>query len=207
MPKWPPPWIEISDPDVLAAVARVPRHRFVSPDLQGQAYEDHPLPIGYGQTISQPFVVALMTQLLALAPAARVLEIGTGCGYQTAVLAELARMVYTVEVIPELAAEAEARLGALGYANIHFRLGNGWEGWPDEAPFDGIVVTAAAVDWPPALVAQLAEGGNLVIPVGPAGWDQELWQATKVEGSLIKRRVGPVRFVPLVSGASDQTLL
>ena len=205
MPKWPPPWIEITDPDVLAAVARVPRHRFVSPDLQEQAYEDHPLPIGFGQTISQPFVVALMTQLLTLAPTARVLEIGTGCGYQTAILAELARVVYTVEVIPELATEAETRLAALGYTNIHFRLGNGWEGWPEEAPFDGIVVTAAPADWPPSLSAQLAEGGNLVIPVGPAGWDQELWQATKVEGALIKRRVGPVRFVPLVSGASDRS--
>lgn len=207
MPKWPPPWIEITDPDVLAAVARVPRHRFVSADLQEQAYQDHPLPIGYGQTISQPFVVALMTQLLRLAPTARVLEIGTGCGYQTAILAELASLVYTVEVIPALATEAETRLAALGYTNIAFRLGNGWEGWPEEAPFDGIVVTAAAADWPYALITQLAEGGTLVIPVGPAGWDQELWQATKVEGALIKRRVGPVRFVPLVSGASDQTNL
>ncbi len=204
MPRWPPPWSEIDDPGVLAAIARVPRHRFVPPEYQDQAYEDHPLPIGFGQTISQPFVVALMTQLLDLAPAARVLEIGTGCGYQTAILAELAQTVYTVEVISDLARHAEARLAALGYDNIHFRTGNGWEGWPEAAPFDGIVVTAAASDWPPALIDQLAEGGSLVIPVGPAGWDQELWQATKMEGFLVKRRLGPVRFVPLVAGPPDR---
>ncbi len=199
MPKWPPRWSEITDPDVRAAVARVPRHRFVPPDQQDFAYEDHPLPIGYGQTISQPFVVALMTQLLKLTPAAKVLEIGTGCGYQTAILAELAKEVYSVEVIPELAQGAENRLRELGYTNIHIRLGDGWSGWPEAAPFDGIIVTAAAPSWPAPLIAQLAEGGRLVIPVGPAGWDQGLWQATKLEGNLLKRAIGPVRFVPLVS--------
>lgn len=205
MPKWPPPWSEIDDPDVLAAIARVPRHRFVPPEYQDLAYEDHPLPIGYGQTISQPFVVALMTQLLELHPEAKVLEVGTGCGYQTAILAELAKEVYTIEVIPELAEGAQKRLRELGYTNIHFRVGDGWYGWPEAAPFDGILVTAAAPTWPPALIEQLAEGGTLVIPIGPSGWDQDLWQATKLEGNLLKRRIGPVRFVPLVSAAAGVT--
>lgn len=207
MPRWPPLWTEIDDPDVLAAIARVPRHRFVAPDQQNYAYEDHPLPIGFGQTISQPFIVALMTQLLALTPQAKVLEIGAGSGYQTAILAELARQVYTVELIPELANEAEGRLQALGYTNIYFRLGDGWEGWAEAAPFDGIIVTAAAPAWPQPLIDQLAEGGRLVIPIGPAGWDQELWQATKLEGKLRKRAIGQVRFVPLVSEASDHDWL
>lgn len=202
MPKWPPRWSEITDPDVRAAVARVPRHRFVPPDQQDYAYEDHPLPIGYGQTISQPFVVALMTQLLKLTPDAKVLEIGTGCGYQTAILAELAKEVYSIEVIPELARAAESRLRELGYTNVHIRLGDGWNGWPEAAPFDGIIVTAAALTWPAPLLAQLAEGGNLIIPIGPPGWDQELWQATKLEGKLLKRSIGPVRFVPLVSSSA-----
>lgn len=201
MPRWPPPWTEIDDPDVLAAIARVPRHRFVSADQQDYAYEDHPLPIGFGQTISQPFIVALMTQLLELTPQAKVLEVGAGSGYQTAILAEVCREVYTVELILDLAQQAEARLRGLGYSNIQFRQGDGWEGWPEAAPFDGIIVTAAASSWPPPLVEQLAEGGRMVIPIGPAGWDQDLWQATKQEGRLRKRCRGPVRFVPLVSPA------
>ncbi len=206
MPRWPPPWTEIDDPDVLAAVARVPRHRFVAADQQDHAYEDHPLPIGFGQTISQPFIVALMTQLLALTPKSKVLEIGAGSGYQTAILAELAQQVYTVELIPELARQAEERLQALGYTNVQFRVGDGWSGWYEAAPFDGIIVTAAASSWPQPLVDQLAEGGRIVIPVGPAGWDQELWQATKRDGRLHKRMIGPVRFVPLVSTVYAQTM-
>ncbi len=206
MPRWPPPWTEIDDPDVLAAVARVPRHRFVAADQQDYAYEDHPLPIGFGQTISQPFIVALMTQLLALTPKSKVLEIGAGSGYQTAILAELAQQVYTVELIPELARQAEERLQALGYTNVQFRVGDGWNGWSEAAPFDGIIVTAAASSWPQPLVDQLAEGGRIVIPVGPAGWDQELWQATKRDGRLHKRMIGPVRFVPLVSTVYAQTM-
>lgn len=199
MPKWPPRWFEISDRDVLDAIARVPRHRFVPSQYRDNAYEDRPLPIGWGQTISQPFIVALMTELLELTPEAKVLEVGTGCGYQTAILAELAKDVYSIEVIPELSGRAAATLAELGYDNIHLRVGDGWEGWPEEAPFDGIIVTAAAPFWPPALVEQLAEGGNIVIPIGPAGGEQILWQGTKIGGDLIKRRIGPVRFVPLVS--------
>lgn len=205
MPKWPPRWIEITDSAVLEAVARVPRHRFVPAQYREHAYEDRPLPIGWGQTISQPFIVALMTELLELTPTAKVLEIGTGCGYQTAILAELADEVYSVELISELSARARATLTELGYDNIHLRVGDGWEGWPEEAPFDGIIVTAAAAVWPPALIEQLAEGGNIAIPVGPAGGEQILWQGTKIDGDLIKRRIGPVRFVPLVSADDDHS--
>ncbi len=201
---WPPHWTEITDRDVLSAIERVPRHRFVPPDHQEYAYEDRPLPIGQGQTISQPFIVALMTQLLELTPASKVLEIGTGCGYQTAILAELAKEVYTIEVLPELSARAAKTLAELGYDNVRFRVGDGWDGWPKEAPFDGIIVTAAAPAWPPPLVEQLAEGGNLVIPVGPSGWDQVLWRAAKREGEITKYQVAPVRFVPLVSKTDDE---
>ena len=198
MSKWPPRWIEITDPDVLAAVERVPRHRFVPKHLQQQAYDDRPLPIGQGQTISQPFVVALMTQALALTPESSVLEIGTGSGYQTAILAELAGEVYTVEVRPDLQVRAKRILDALGYANIHYRTGDGWAGWPEKAPFDAIIVTAAAPEWPRALISQLAEGGRMVIPVGEQDWNQTLWLLTKLDGNLIKDSLGPVRFVPLI---------
>ncbi len=198
MPKWPPRWTEITDPDVLAAIERAPRHRFVPEHLQDQAYEDRPLPIGLGQTISQPFVVALMTQALALTPESKALEIGTGSGYQTGILAELADEVYTVEVRPELQERAKRILDDLGYANIHYRVGDGWEGWPEEAPFDAIIVTAAAPEWPQALIRQLAEGGRMVIPVGEHDWKQTLWLLTKLDGSLIKESLGPVRFVPLI---------
>jgi protein-L-isoaspartate(D-aspartate) O-methyltransferase len=198
MSKWPPRWIEITDPDVLAAVERVPRHRFVPKHLQQLAYDDRPLPIGQGQTISQPFVVALMTQALALTPESKVLEIGTGSGYQTAILAELAGEVYTVEVRPDLQARAKRILDALGYANIHYRTGDGWAGWPEKAPFDAIIVTAAAPEWPRALISQLVEGGRMVIPVGEQDWNQTLWLLTKLDGNLVKDSLGPVRFVPLI---------
>ncbi len=199
MPKWPPHWIEVTDPDVLAAIERVPRHRFVPKHLQQHAYDDRPLPIGQGQTISQPFVVALMTQALDLSPESKVLEIGTGSGYQTAILAELADEVYTVEVRPELQERAKRILDDLGYANIHYRVGDGWMGWPEEAPFDAIIVTAAAPEWPQALIKQLAEGGRMVIPVGENDWNQTLWLLTKLDGNLIKESLGPVRFVPLIT--------
>lgn len=196
---WPPRWSEIKNRDVLSAIERVPRHRFVPVEHQEYAYEDRPLPIGHGQTISQPYIVALMTQLLDLKPESRVMEIGTGCGYQTAILAELVNEVFTVEVIPELSERAAQTLAKLNYGNVHLQVGDGWEGWSERAPFDGIIVTAAAPVWPPPLVEQLAEGGNLVIPVGPSGWDQVLWLATKREGVITKQQVAPVRFVPLVS--------
>ncbi len=199
MPKWPPHWIEVTDPDVLAVIERVPRHRFVPKHLQQHAYDDRPLPIGQGQTISQPFVVALMTQALDLSPESKVLEIGTGSGYQTAILAELADEVYTVEVRPELQERAKRILDDLGYANIHYRMGDGWMGWPEEAPFDAIIVTAAAPEWPQALIKQLAEGGRMVIPVGENDWNQILWLLTKLDGNLIKESLGPVRFVPLIT--------
>ncbi|MGC8875387.1 MAG: protein-L-isoaspartate(D-aspartate) O-methyltransferase, partial [Chloroflexia bacterium] len=142
----------ISHPGVLRAMERVPRHRFVPPEYRSQAYADYPLPIGYGQTISQPYIVALMTQLLDPKPTDRVLEIGTGCGYQAAVLAEIVREVYTVEIIPELAEQAARRLAELGYTNVFTRQGDGYYGWPEHAPYDGIIVTAAAPEVPPPLI-------------------------------------------------------
>ncbi len=166
--------------------------------LQAYAYDDRPLPIGLGQTISQPYIVALMTQALELTPDTKVLEIGTGSGYQTAILAELAKEVYTVEVRPELQERAKKILEELGYTNIHYRVGDGWEGWPEEAPFDAIIVTAAAAEWPQALINQLAEGGRMVIPIGREDWNQTLWLVTKIDGNLIKESLGPVRFVPLI---------
>jgi len=203
MPTWPPRWTEITDAAVLAAIARVPRHRFVPPEWQEHAYEDRPLPIGHGQTISQPFIVALMTELLELTPASKVLEIGSGCGYQTAILAELAGEVYSVEYVPELSQRAAETLVGLGYTNVHLRVGDGWQGWPEHAPYDGVIVTAAAAEWPLPLVEQLAAGGRILIPIGPAGWDQFLWQGVKKGGELHKRRISPVRFVPLVSNQED----
>ena len=185
-------------PAVLAAMERVPRHRFVPDNLQEFAYADGPLPIGHGQTISQPFIVALMTHLLELGPAARVLEIGTGCAYQTAVLAELAGRVYSIEVVEPLATAAAARLARLGYGNVELRHGDGYLGWPEEAPFDGIMVTAAAPHVPPPLVEQLKTGAKLVIPVD-RGLGQELMTIQKRDdGEVDARAVLPVAFVPLV---------
>ena len=192
---------EISDPDVLAAMAAVPRHRFV-PDtaaLQNGAYADTPLPIGGGQTISQPYIVAYMTEALQLPTNARVLEIGTGSGYQAAVLAELARTVYTIEIVPELATTSREVLRELGYDNVRVRQGDGYGGWPDEAPFDGIIVTAAPDHVPPALIEQLAEGARLVIPVGEES--QAMTIVTKgADGSSVEVTL-PVRFVPMTGEA------
>lgn len=184
---------------VMQALATVPRHRFVPTEQQQWAYADRPLPIGHGQTISQPFIVALMTELLAPDPQATVLEIGTGSGYQTAVLARLARQVYSVERIPELAHSAEQRLRQLQFDHVAIRIGDGWDGWVEYAPFDGIAVTAAAVDVPAALLRQLKPGGRLVIPVGEPHQTQDLRVIDKdAQGRIVSRSVLPVVFVPLV---------
>lgn len=184
---------------VLRALTTVPRHRFVPVEQVGLAYADMPLPIGRGQTISQPFIVALMTELLEPDPQAVVLEIGTGSGYQTAVLASLVRQVYSVERIPELAEAAARRLRELGYTNVEVRTDDGGWGWEEQAPFDGIMVTAAAADVPPALVRQLKPGGRLVIPVGAQYRSQDLRVLRKDERGVVESRsVLPVVFVPLV---------
>ncbi len=182
---------------MLAAIAAVPRYRFVPVQHLDQAYEDIPLPIGQGQTISQPYIVALMTQALCLTPSSRVLEIGAGSGYQAAILARLTPHVWSVEMLPELGQAAQERLTGLGYS-VQVRIGDGRLGWPEHAPYDGIIVTAAAADVPPALVAQLAEGGRLVIPVGENAWDQTLWLIRRLKGELRREFLAEVRFVPLV---------
>jgi len=185
----------VRDPRVLAALRTVPRHEFVPPAERGHAYEDRPLPIGAGQTISQPYIVAVMTELLLLEGDERVLEIGTGSGYQAAVLARLAREVYTIEIVPELATRAEADLRRLGFANVHVRQGDGYRGWPEEAPFDAILVTAAPEHVPKPLVDQLAVGGRLVLPVGD--FYQELVLVTRDELGVHEERLLGVRFVPM----------
>jgi protein-L-isoaspartate(D-aspartate) O-methyltransferase len=191
-------------PRVMRAMAKVPRHRFVPAARADAAYADRPLPIGYDQTISQPFVVALMTDLLDLDGDERVLEVGTGSGYQAAVLAELAREVYTIEIIAPLGRQAAALLGELGYRNVEMRIGDGYRGWPEAAPFDAIVVTAAPAAVPEALVRQLKTGGRLVLPVGGTFETQVLTVIEKrADGSLERTPVLPVRFVPLVEGAGD----
>jgi len=183
---------------VLTAMNKVPRHRFVPADMERHAYENRPLPIGNGQTISQPFIVALMTDLLDLKPADKVLEIGTGCGYQAAVLGELAREVYTIEIVEPLAREAAARLATLGYRNVSARSGDGYHGWPEHAPFDAIIVTAAAPEVPPVLIDHLKPSGKLVIPVGAQWSGQELLVIEKSGyGKTTTRTVLAVRFVPL----------
>ncbi|MBW2237428.1 MAG: protein-L-isoaspartate(D-aspartate) O-methyltransferase [Deltaproteobacteria bacterium] len=185
----------VEDPRVLEAMRRVPRHAFVPRAQAPQAYADHPLPIGHDQTISQPFIVAIMAELAEVDPGDRVLEVGTGSGYGAAVLGELAAEVYSIEILEPLALRAAATLKRLGYARIHVRAGDGYAGWPDAAPFDAIVVTAAAPRVPPLLLEQLAEGGRLVIPVGDAF--QQLEVHTRTADGVLRRRVFPVRFVPM----------
>lgn len=179
----------------LAAMRKVPRHRFVPPSQQMYAYEDEPLPIGQGQTISQPYIVAYMTEAIEPAKGMKVLEIGTGSGYQAAVLAEIVDEVYTIEIIKELGEQARQILTAMGYKNIHFKIGDGYMGWPAYAPFDAIVVTAAAPEVPPPLVNQLKEGGKMIIPVGNS-FSQELILVEKHQGKVIRQSLLPVRFVP-----------
>jgi len=186
------------DTRVLEAMARVPRHEFVPPHLAAEAYENRPLPIGHGQTISQPYIVAIMTDLLDIEPGQRVLEIGTGSGYQAAMLAEVGARVWTIEIIEALGLEAQARLPRLGYDEIEVRLGDGYYGWPEHAPFDGIVVTAAASHVPPPLLQQLKPGARMIIPVGSPFSVQQLVLITRGEDDeFITRQVLPVRFVPL----------
>jgi protein-L-isoaspartate(D-aspartate) O-methyltransferase len=180
---------------VLDAMRRVPRHRFVPPALAGQAYDDTPLPIGHNQTISQPYIVAYMSDILRVSPDHKVLEIGTGSGYQAAILAELAREVYTIEIVGALAESARAVLADLGYQHVQVRYGDGYEGWPEHAPFDRILLTAAPREVPQPLIDQLAEGGRLVAPVG--SWAQEIVILTKKDGRITRERTIPVRFVPL----------
>ncbi len=186
------------DPKVMDALARVPRHAFVPDSLESVAYENRPLPIGHGQTISQPYIVALMTDLLALGADDVAFELGTGSGYQAAVLAELVAEVYTVEIVPALAAQAADRLPALGYDNVTVRAGDGYHGWQEHAPFDAIIVTAAASHVPPPLIEQLKPGGRMVIPVGnPFHTQQLMLIEKKPDGSIESRQILTVVFVPL----------
>jgi protein-L-isoaspartate(D-aspartate) O-methyltransferase len=186
---------DIKDARVLEVMARVPRHRFVPDDVRDLAYADHPLPIGHGQTISQPYIVAFMTEALDVQTGHKVLEIGTGSGYQAAILGELAREVYTMEIVAPLAESARATLASLGYTNVHVRAGNGFAGWPEQAPFDRIMVTAAPDEVPPALVEQLKVGGMMAIPVGVG--DQELRIMRRTAAGMETIKTLPVRFVPM----------
>jgi protein-L-isoaspartate(D-aspartate) O-methyltransferase len=194
---------DIRDPAVLRAMEKVPRHRFVPRGVMGAAYDDYPLPIGYGQTISQPYVVAFMTEQLELKPGDRVLEIGTGSGYQAAILAEIVADVYTIEIIAPLAERAQATLAELGYGNIHVRAGDGYLGWPEAAPFDAIIATCAPEKVPPPLIDQLKDGGRMIIPVGP-GYAQELVLLRKQGGRIKRQAVLPVRFVPMTGQAKEK---
>jgi protein-L-isoaspartate(D-aspartate) O-methyltransferase len=187
----------VDDEAVCEAMRRVPRHLFVPSEVRDEAYVDHPVPIGQGQTISQPYIVALMTSLLDLSKTDRVLEIGTGSGYQAAVLGEIAGMVYTIEIREDLGLQAKGLLQRLGYSNVHVRIGNGYRGWPEEAPFDAIIVTASPPDIPETLVAQLKVGGRMVVPVG-AGAVQNLELLTKTPNGVLSKDMVPVRFVPMI---------
>jgi len=187
--------------DVLAVMATVPRHEFVAADRTGEAYDNRAQPIGHGQTISQPLIVALMTSVLDVAPEHVVLEIGTGSGYQAAVLSPLAKRVLTIEIVTALAAESKERLARLGYANVEVRAGDGWKGWPEAAPFDRILVTAAPPEIPAALVQQLKAGGRMVVPVGATPATQVLTLVEKdAAGAVRTRELIPVRFVPMTGG-------
>ncbi len=188
----------VKDEKVLLAMGTVPRHKFVSEDLINSAYEDRPLPIGLGQTISQPYIVALMTQLLDLGEKDKVLEVGTGSGYQAAILSGIVEEVYTIEIFEELGTMAGKRLRDLGYHNVKVEVADGYYGWPEEAPFDAIIVTCAATHIPPPLIKQLKDGGTMCIPVGSVFWTQNLMLVKKKDGEITARSVLPVRFVPLL---------
>jgi protein-L-isoaspartate(D-aspartate) O-methyltransferase len=193
---------DITDPVVLRAMGTVPRHRFVPSSLRGLSYKDSPLPIGHDQTISQPYIVALMSQLLSLEPGDRVLEIGTGSGYQAAVLAEMGAEVYTIEIIPELARQAGKLLDELSYDGVTVKTGDGYKGWPEHAPFDGIIVTCAPTTIPGPLKEQLAEGGRMVIPAGKS-YAQKLYLLKKQNGKIVQQNIIDVRFVPMVDEGGE----
>ena len=192
---------DIRDPKILEIMGKVPRHLFVEPSLKSKAYADHPLPIGEGQTISQPYIVALMTQILKIQPGERVLEIGTGSGYQAAVLAELTDQVYTIEIIEALTQQAAQRLGQLGYEKVKVKYGDGYFGWEEAAPFDAIIVTCAANHIPPPLIKQLKEGGRLIIPLGSTTYFQNLTLLTKKMGKTDVQHLLGVAFVPMTGEA------
>jgi protein-L-isoaspartate(D-aspartate) O-methyltransferase len=194
----------VKDPKVLAAMRKVPRHEFVPAALRNRAYHGGPLPIGEKQTISQPYIVAFMTEQLALKPDERVLEIGTGSGYQAAVLAELVKDVYTIEIVEALGKRATETLKRLGYTGVHVRIGDGYQGWPEAAPFHAIIVTCAPDDVPKPLTDQLAEGGRMVIPVGESDGPQQLIVLRKENGKLVTQRTLPVRFVPMTGEAEKR---
>jgi protein-L-isoaspartate(D-aspartate) O-methyltransferase len=196
---------DVKDPRVLAAMRKVPRHEFVPGELRGRAYEDNPLPIGEGQTISQPYIVALMTQLAEIAPNEKILEIGTGSGYQAAILGELAAEVYSIEIVEPLARRAEETLARLGYRNVHVRAGDGYRGWPDKAPFDAILLTAAPPEIPQPLLDQLAVGGRLVAPIDVPGTEgQDLVVVSRTASGYQRKSVLPVRFVPMTGEAQGK---
>jgi protein-L-isoaspartate(D-aspartate) O-methyltransferase len=193
---------DITDPNVLTVMGQVARERFVPPELHAKAYSDHPLPIGLGQTISQPYVVALMTQLARPTPQSRALEVGVGSGYQTAILASLCKEVYGIEILQSLANDAQQRLAALGYRNVTIRCGDGYRGWPEHSPFDLILVTAAPDHVPKPLIEQLAVGGRLVIPVG-RGYQDLLLLEKRPDGSVSRQSTVPVQFVPMTGEAEE----
>ena len=195
---------DIRDPRVLEIMGRIPRHLFVEPSLRGKAYADYPLSIGEGQTISQPYIVALMTQILQVQPGERVLEIGTGSGYQAAVLAELGAQVYSIEIQESLAKQAALRLKELGYDRVQVKSGDGYLGWEEAAPFDAIIVTCAADHIPPLLIKQLKEGGRLVIPLGSTTYFQTLTLLTKKEGKTDIQHLLGVAFVPMTGEAQKK---
>ena len=188
----------VKDEKVLWTMRTVPRHKFVLEDLINSAYEDRPLPIGFGQTISQPYIVALMTELLGVGEKDKVLEVGTGSGYQAAVLSGIVKEVYTIEIFEELGTSAGKRLKDLGYHNVKVKVADGYYGWPEGAPFDAIIVTCAATHIPPPLIKQLKEGGTMCIPVGSVFWTQNLMLVKKADGKITAKSVLPVRFVPLL---------
>jgi protein-L-isoaspartate(D-aspartate) O-methyltransferase len=194
----------IRDERVIAAMAKVPREEFVAENVRGQSYADSALPIGHDQTISQPYIVAFMTEQLRPKPTDRVLEVGTGSGYQAAVLAELVKDVYTIDIVEPLAKEASARLARLGYNNAHVKVGDGYQGWAEVGPFDAIIVTCAPDKIPQPLIQQLKDGGRMIVPVGTTMMDQQLYLLEKKNGELAQTAILPVRFVPMVGEAAKK---